>query len=275
MRRGAGSLARSLKLLLCFLVGLLPGNHPAHCRGLRGKAFEGFQPLLLRQLLLIPRRALADQPGNPYRRKREEGQHDHDDYDNTSFLHGQSPPHGLIPRMRGTIAVGAKDSDHGVLIAPQRIPSESFAPTGPTADYNIAMKTRTEHDLLGELDVPADAYYGIHTRRAQPVRVAHSAQERGEPARGEMRKGDRGGRGAVRGAGRVELRDADGAESAYRVRGGIRPCAEGAGVGEDDPAGGAGDRPIHEGAARSDSLDSRDDEAGDCGNLVDCGQAGS
>ncbi|GAB3240291.1 aspartate ammonia-lyase [Kineosporia babensis] len=26
--------------------------------------------------------------------------------------------------------------------------------------------TRTEHDLLGDLDVPADAYYGIHTQRA-------------------------------------------------------------------------------------------------------------
>ncbi len=26
--------------------------------------------------------------------------------------------------------------------------------------------TRTEHDLLGELEVPADAYYGVHTLRA-------------------------------------------------------------------------------------------------------------
>ena len=26
--------------------------------------------------------------------------------------------------------------------------------------------TRREHDLLGELDVPADAYWGIHTLRA-------------------------------------------------------------------------------------------------------------
>jgi len=34
-------------------------------------------------------------------------------------------------------------------------------------DYNGAMKTRPEHDLLGALGVPADAYYGIHTRRAQ------------------------------------------------------------------------------------------------------------
>lgn len=28
------------------------------------------------------------------------------------------------------------------------------------------MKTRTEHDLLGELEVPEDAYYGIHSLRA-------------------------------------------------------------------------------------------------------------
>ncbi len=29
------------------------------------------------------------------------------------------------------------------------------------------MKTRTEHDLLGSLEVPADAYYGIHSLRSQ------------------------------------------------------------------------------------------------------------
>jgi aspartate ammonia-lyase len=28
------------------------------------------------------------------------------------------------------------------------------------------MQTRTEHDMLGEMEVPADAYYGIHTLRA-------------------------------------------------------------------------------------------------------------
>ncbi len=28
------------------------------------------------------------------------------------------------------------------------------------------MKTRTEHDLLGEREIPADAYYGVHTLRA-------------------------------------------------------------------------------------------------------------
>ena len=28
------------------------------------------------------------------------------------------------------------------------------------------MSTRVEHDLLGEREVPADAYYGIHTLRA-------------------------------------------------------------------------------------------------------------
>ena len=28
------------------------------------------------------------------------------------------------------------------------------------------MSTRIEHDLLGYLEVPADAYYGVHTARA-------------------------------------------------------------------------------------------------------------
>lgn len=26
--------------------------------------------------------------------------------------------------------------------------------------------TRREHDLIGDRDIPADAYYGIHTARA-------------------------------------------------------------------------------------------------------------
>ena len=30
-----------------------------------------------------------------------------------------------------------------------------------------AAATRTEHDLLGDRDVPADAYYGVQTLRAQ------------------------------------------------------------------------------------------------------------
>ncbi|HEY6826368.1 MAG TPA: hypothetical protein VI259_05905, partial [Gemmatimonadaceae bacterium] len=29
-----------------------------------------------------------------------------------------------------------------------------------------AGKTRIEHDLLGDLEVPADAYYGVQTARA-------------------------------------------------------------------------------------------------------------
>ncbi len=39
-------------------------------------------------------------------------------------------------------------------------PAVSADPAG------LAEPTRTEHDLLGELDVPADAYYGVHTARA-------------------------------------------------------------------------------------------------------------
>ncbi|HSY00369.1 MAG TPA: aspartate ammonia-lyase, partial [Streptomyces sp.] len=29
-----------------------------------------------------------------------------------------------------------------------------------------AVATRSEHDLLGDRDVPADAYWGVHTARA-------------------------------------------------------------------------------------------------------------
>ena len=32
--------------------------------------------------------------------------------------------------------------------------------------YNGCMSIRVEHDLLGEMEVPAEAYYGIHTLRA-------------------------------------------------------------------------------------------------------------
>ena len=35
-----------------------------------------------------------------------------------------------------------------------------------TATDPTAVTTRTEHDLLGDLDVPHTAYYGVHTIRA-------------------------------------------------------------------------------------------------------------
>src|SRR5690242_2042984 len=35
-----------------------------------------------------------------------------------------------------------------------------------TRQYNLQMAVRTERDPLGELDVPADAYYGVQTARA-------------------------------------------------------------------------------------------------------------
>jgi len=36
----------------------------------------------------------------------------------------------------------------------------------PVQPGRLAMSTRREHDLLGDRDVPADAYYGVHTLRA-------------------------------------------------------------------------------------------------------------
>src|SRR5437773_6789708 len=38
--------------------------------------------------------------------------------------------------------------------------------TPRTHDERPPMNTRREHDLLGDRDVPADAYYGVHTLRA-------------------------------------------------------------------------------------------------------------
>ena len=36
----------------------------------------------------------------------------------------------------------------------------------PAAAASAGPKTRTEHDLLGTKEVPADAYYGVQTARA-------------------------------------------------------------------------------------------------------------
>jgi len=41
------------------------------------------------------------------------------------------------------------------------------------------MNTRTEYDLLGEMEVPSDAYYGIHALRA--FRNFHLGRERMHP----------------------------------------------------------------------------------------------
>ncbi|HRP97515.1 MAG TPA: hypothetical protein PL143_14835, partial [Rhodocyclaceae bacterium] len=39
-------------------------------------------------------------------------------------------------------------------------------PTMPTLTPTPVAATRIEHDLLGDLAVPADAYYGVQTARA-------------------------------------------------------------------------------------------------------------
>ncbi|KQS74012.1 hypothetical protein ASG32_27765 [Methylobacterium sp. Leaf361] len=44
-------------------------------------------------------------------------------------------------------------------------PTELAVATVRTVDLDTA-KTRSEHDLLGDGDVPADALWGIHTKRA-------------------------------------------------------------------------------------------------------------
>ena len=37
---------------------------------------------------------------------------------------------------------------------------------GPQRTAPAESKYRTEHDMLGDIDVPANAYYGAHTARA-------------------------------------------------------------------------------------------------------------
>lgn len=58
----------------------------------------------------------------------------------------------------------AKDTEAETLLADKKTAKEQSASAqGATSSTK---KTRTEHDLLGELEVPADAYYGVHTVRA-------------------------------------------------------------------------------------------------------------
>jgi aspartate ammonia-lyase len=72
----------------------------------------------------------------------------------------------------------------GASIAPVRAPDEGVArmsksrqqaPAGEAETLEVArtesialsdVKTRPEHDLLGDADIPADAYWGVHTKRA-------------------------------------------------------------------------------------------------------------
>src|SRR5271169_5141187 len=42
----------------------------------------------------------------------------------------------------------------------------AMRPTGERKDTNVSKPVRTEHDLLGDRDISASAYYGVHTSRA-------------------------------------------------------------------------------------------------------------
>ncbi|MBN9445538.1 MAG: aspartate ammonia-lyase, partial [Bosea sp.] len=50
------------------------------------------------------------------------------------------------------------------ITAPPQADSVQLATTQTIALAEV--KTRRDHDLLGEIDVPADAYWGVHTLRA-------------------------------------------------------------------------------------------------------------
>lgn len=68
-------------------------------------------------------------------------------------------------------ATQAADTKETQEKAAHKAPTNSSGLKGPAVDTKKAvkttnMKTRTEEDLLGKLEVPADAYYGVHTMRA-------------------------------------------------------------------------------------------------------------
>ena len=52
-----------------------------------------------------------------------------------------------------------KEEDTSTHAAQQKVAKQK-------APKNSSKKTRTETDLLGSLEIPADAYYGVHTVRA-------------------------------------------------------------------------------------------------------------
>ena len=58
-------------------------------------------------------------------------------------------------------------SEDGTRVAPISAPRQDGADTNGSETVQMTTAiTRTEHDLLGNREVPADAYYGIHTLRA-------------------------------------------------------------------------------------------------------------
>ena len=70
---------------------------------------------------------------------------------------GISPRHGSRRGLkRLSVATGLGKPALPDFIGYRRIPTKGFE----------MMSTRREHDLLGDRDVPADAYYGVHTLRA-------------------------------------------------------------------------------------------------------------
>jgi aspartate ammonia-lyase len=75
----------------------------------------------------------------------------------------------VIPGLRQLAHPGVTAVVIQVLIATRlgkSIPSCSYRGPREQPRRKAPMSTRREHDLLGDRDVPADAYYGIHTMRA-------------------------------------------------------------------------------------------------------------
>ena len=78
-----------------------------------------------------------------------------------------------LPATVAALALAGVDPD---LLAPFReagtarglaVAGELHDILSTTTDEDTTVTTRTEHDLLGDKDVPADAYWGVHTARAR------------------------------------------------------------------------------------------------------------
>ena len=60
----------------------------------------------------------------------------------------------------------AKKTDENSADQTQNIDAKKNEDSKKTMASKSTKKTRTERDLLGEMEVPNDVYYGVHTMRA-------------------------------------------------------------------------------------------------------------
>src|SRR4051794_34820055 len=73
------------------------------------------------------------------------------------------------PRRSASVQARCRDREGRTTMAETKIdvaPPRSVAVATTRSIELTEVATRSEHDLLGDTDVPADAYWGVHTLRA-------------------------------------------------------------------------------------------------------------